>query len=142
MSDALSITADLGFSVAPPPSQQRKPQPQRRTIKPRTFTFNLMFSCVLSSLLCRIQQLKISKQHVLMLVIEFIFATDTKKISVVSIFFETMPYRLDETTGYIDYDQMEKSAVLFRPKLIVAGSSAYARVYDYARMRKMFVVLA
>ncbi|KAL4571272.1 hypothetical protein LXL04_018030 [Taraxacum kok-saghyz] len=74
MSDALSITADLGFSVAPPPSQQRKPQPQRRTIKPRTFTFNLMFSCVLSSLLCRIQQLKISKQHVLMLVIEFIFA--------------------------------------------------------------------
>ncbi|KAL4571271.1 hypothetical protein LXL04_018029 [Taraxacum kok-saghyz] len=63
--------------------------------------------------------------------------TDTKKISVVSIFFETMPYRLDETRGYIDYDQMEKSAVFFRPKLIVAGSSAYARVYDYARMRKV-----
>ncbi|KAL2905981.1 Serine hydroxymethyltransferase mitochondrial [Bienertia sinuspersici] len=28
------------------------------------------------------------------------------KISVVSIFFETMPYRLDESTVYIDYDQV------------------------------------
>ncbi|KAJ1421341.1 Tetratricopeptide-like helical domain superfamily [Sesbania bispinosa] len=65
------------------------------------------------------------------------YQTDTKKISAVSIFFETMPYRLDETTGYIDYDQLEKSAVLFRPKLIVAGASAYARLYDYARIRKV-----
>ncbi|CAF2061682.1 unnamed protein product [Brassica napus] len=65
------------------------------------------------------------------------YQTDTKKISAVSIFFETMPYRLDENTGYIDYDQLEKSAVLFRPKLIVAGASAYARLYDYARIRKV-----
>ncbi|RWR74077.1 serine hydroxymethyltransferase, mitochondrial [Cinnamomum micranthum f. kanehirae] len=65
------------------------------------------------------------------------FQTDTKKISAVSIFFETMPYRLDESTGYIDYDQLEKSAMLFRPKLIVAGASAYARLYDYARIRKV-----
>ncbi|KAF7047765.1 hypothetical protein CFC21_056648 [Triticum aestivum] len=64
------------------------------------------------------------------------YQTDTKKISAVSIFFETMPYRLDESTGLIDYDQLEKSAVLFRPKLIVAGASAYARLYDYNRMRK------
>uniref|UniRef100_A0A2N9FN88 Serine hydroxymethyltransferase n=1 Tax=Fagus sylvatica TaxID=28930 RepID=A0A2N9FN88_FAGSY len=65
------------------------------------------------------------------------YQTDTKKISAVSIFFETMPYRLDESTGYIDYDQLEKSATLFRPKLIVAGASAYARLYDYARIRKV-----
>ncbi|XP_024390705.1 serine hydroxymethyltransferase 1, mitochondrial [Physcomitrium patens] len=65
------------------------------------------------------------------------YQTDTKKISAVSIFFETMPYRLNESTGYIDYDQMEKSATLFRPKLIVAGASAYARHYDYARMRQV-----
>lgn len=32
--------------------------------------------------------------------------TDTKKISAVSIFFETMPCRLNESTGYIDYDQV------------------------------------
>lgn len=48
-----------------------------------------------------------------------------------------MPYRLDESTGYIDYDQLEKSATLFRPKLIVAGASAYARLYDYDRIRKV-----
>ncbi|KAL6227598.1 hypothetical protein ACLB2K_001555 [Fragaria x ananassa] len=65
------------------------------------------------------------------------YQTDTKKISAVSIFFETMPYRLDESTGYIDYDQLEKSATFFRPKLIVAGASAYARLYDYARIRKV-----
>ncbi|KAK8572422.1 hypothetical protein V6N12_028475 [Hibiscus sabdariffa] len=64
------------------------------------------------------------------------YQTDTKKISAVSIFFETMPYRLNESTGYIDYDQRKK-AVLFRPKLIVAGASAYARLYDYARIRKV-----
>ena len=33
-----------------------------------------------------------------------------------------MPYRLDESTGLIDYDALEKSAALFRPKLIVAGA--------------------
>lgn len=39
--------------------------------------------------------------------------TDTKKISAVSIFFETMPYRLDESTGYIDYDQVVDLLLLF-----------------------------
>jgi len=37
--------------------------------------------------------------------------TDTKKISAVSIFFETMPYRLDESTGYIDYDQVSLQGI-------------------------------
>jgi glycine hydroxymethyltransferase len=55
----------------------------------------------------------------------------------VSRYFESMPYRLDESTGRIDYDQMEKSAELFRPKLIVAGASAYSRLIDYERIRKI-----
>jgi glycine hydroxymethyltransferase len=38
-----------------------------------------------------------------------------------------MPYRLNEETGLIDYDALEKSAILFRPKIIVAGASAYTR---------------
>lgn len=46
-----------------------------------------------------------------------------------------MPYRLNEATGLIDYDMLEKTALLFRPKLIVAGASAYTRHYDYPRMR-------
>jgi glycine/serine hydroxymethyltransferase len=45
------------------------------------------------------------------------------------------PRRLDESTGIIDYDALEKSATLFRPRLIIAGASAYSRNYDYARMR-------
>ena len=53
----------------------------------------------------------------------------------VSTFFETFPYRVNEQTGLIDYDALEKSAELYRPKLIVAGASAYARIIDYARMR-------
>jgi len=32
-----------------------------------------------------------------------------------------MPYRLDESTGLIDYDALEASATLFRPKIIIAG---------------------
>lgn len=32
---------------------------------------------------------------------------------------------------------LEKTAVLFRPKLIIAGASAYPRDFDYARMRKV-----
>ena len=48
-----------------------------------------------------------------------------------------MPYQLDPSTGQIDYDQMEKSAELFRPKLIVAGASAYSRLIDYERIRRI-----
>jgi glycine hydroxymethyltransferase len=60
-----------------------------------------------------------------------------KKISYVSSYYETLPYRLDEKTGRIDYDELEKSALLFRPKVIIAGASAYARNIDYARMKKV-----
>jgi len=63
------------------------------------------------------------------------YQTPTKKISMVSRYFQSMPYRLDESTGQIDYDEMERSAELFRPKLIVAGASAYSRLIDYERIR-------
>jgi len=65
------------------------------------------------------------------------FQTDTKKVSMVSVYFETMPYRLDESTGRIDYDALEANATLFRPKIIIAGTSAYSRHIDYPRMRQI-----
>ena len=63
------------------------------------------------------------------------FFTENKKISATSVFFESMPYRLNEETGVIDYDRLEENAQLFRPKLIIAGASAYSRLIDYERMR-------
>ncbi|KAI1001604.1 putative serine hydroxymethyltransferase [Podosphaera aphanis] len=63
------------------------------------------------------------------------YQTPTKKISSISKYFETVPYRLDESTGLIDYDKLEETAFLFRPKIIVAGTSAYSRLIDYGRMK-------
>merc|ERR1719240_389063 len=65
------------------------------------------------------------------------FQTDTKKISMVSKYFESMPYRLDEETGVIDYDECERFAMRFRPNILIAGTSAYSRLIDYARMRRI-----
>ncbi|KAJ8750510.1 hypothetical protein K2173_015660 [Erythroxylum novogranatense] len=65
------------------------------------------------------------------------FMTPKRRVSGTSIYFESMPYRLDESTGLIDYDMLEKTATLFRPKLIIAGASAYPRDFDYPRMRKI-----
>ncbi|XP_078065005.1 serine hydroxymethyltransferase, mitochondrial-like, partial [Mustelus asterias] len=40
-------------------------------------------------------------------------------------------------TGLIDYDKLAFTARLYRPRLIIAGTSAYARLIDYARMREI-----
>lgn len=63
------------------------------------------------------------------------YQTPTKKISAISKYFETLPYRLDESTGLIDYKKLEELATLYRPRIIIAGTSAYSRLIDYARMR-------
>ncbi|KAI1476097.1 hypothetical protein K445DRAFT_321275 [Daldinia sp. EC12] len=65
------------------------------------------------------------------------YQTPSRKISAVSTYFETMPYRVNLDTGIIDYDRLEENAQLFRPKVLVAGTSAYCREIDYARMRKI-----
>ena len=65
------------------------------------------------------------------------YQTPTKKISAISKYFETLPYRLDESTGLIDYVKLEELAMLYRSRIIIAGTSAYSRLIDYARMREI-----
>lgn len=60
-----------------------------------------------------------------------------KRVSATSLFWETMPYHLDPKTGLVDYEELERVVPVFRPKLIVAGATAYPRCYDYKRMRKI-----
>ena len=50
------------------------------------------------------------------------FSTPTKNISATSIYFEQMPYRLNEETGIIDYDKLAEHASFFRPKILIAGA--------------------
>ncbi|MGB0429300.1 MAG: serine hydroxymethyltransferase [Bacteroidia bacterium] len=46
-------------------------------------------------------------------------------------------YQVAEETGTIDYDLMKKRALEHKPKLIIAGASAYSRDWDYALMRQI-----
>jgi len=59
------------------------------------------------------------------------------RISAISTYFETLPYQVDLETGIIDYDTLQKNALLYRPKVLVAGTSAYCRLIDYARIREI-----
>ena len=65
------------------------------------------------------------------------YQTPQKKISAVSTYFETFPYRVNLDTGIIDYDRLEENALMYRPKVLVAGTSAYCRTIDYKRMREI-----
>jgi glycine hydroxymethyltransferase len=64
------------------------------------------------------------------------YYTGHRKISATSIFFESLPYKVKED-GYIDYDNLEILASNYKPKLIICGSSAYPRDFDYERFRKI-----
>ena len=48
-----------------------------------------------------------------------------------------IPYGVDEKTGRIDYDELERLAIENKPKLILAGASAYAREIDFKRIREI-----
>lgn len=65
------------------------------------------------------------------------YATPTKNISAVSTYFSNLPYQVDPKTGLIDYDELEKLSAAFKPKIIIAGTSAYAALIDYKRMRSI-----
>ena len=49
--------------------------------------------------------------------------------------FNPVQYGIDESTGQVDYDEMQRIAEKSEPHLIIGGFSAYSRVMDWARMR-------
>lgn len=52
-------------------------------------------------------------------------------------YFKIIPYGVDAETQRIDYDEVERLAREHKPKMIVAGASAYPRIIDFARMGKI-----
>lgn len=51
--------------------------------------------------------------------------------------YQPIAYKVNEETGRVDYNEMESLAKAERPKLIIAGASAYSRDWDYAKMRQI-----
>ena len=51
--------------------------------------------------------------------------------------YEIVSYNVDEKTGMIDYDEVEQLAIKEKPKMIIAGCSAYSRMIDFKRFREI-----
>ncbi len=51
------------------------------------------------------------------------------------ILYKAVSYKVEEATGRVDYNEMERIAMAEKPKMLIAGASAYSRDWDYARMR-------
>ena len=52
-------------------------------------------------------------------------------------YFNVVPYGVDDVTHRIDYDALRTLALTHKPKLILAGASAYAREIDFAKFREI-----
>ena len=63
--------------------------------------------------------------------------THGSKVNASGKLYNFIPYGLNEKTGRIDYDEVERLALENNPKLILAGASAYARVIDFKRFREI-----
>ena len=63
--------------------------------------------------------------------------THGSKASVSGKWFNAIAYDIDKETGLINYDDVEKLALESKPKLIIAGGSAYSRIIDFKRFREI-----
>ncbi len=63
--------------------------------------------------------------------------THGSRVSSSGKYYHSIGYGVDARTGLLDYDQVERLAQEHKPKLIIAGGSAYARVIDFNRFRKI-----
>ncbi|GHT55948.1 serine hydroxymethyltransferase [Endomicrobiia bacterium] len=51
--------------------------------------------------------------------------------------FNIVFYTIDEKTGYINYDEMEKLSIEHKPKLLISGASAYSRIWDWKKVNEI-----
>ena len=63
--------------------------------------------------------------------------THGSPVNLSGLYYNIVPYGVDENTGLIDYDKMEQIAIETKPKMIIAGASAYAREIDFARFAEV-----
>lgn len=63
--------------------------------------------------------------------------THGSKVNASGKLYNFIPYGLSEKTGKIDYNEVERLALEHKPKLILAGASAYARIIDFKRFREI-----
>ena len=63
--------------------------------------------------------------------------THGSPVNISGLYYNFVSYGVDEKTHRIDYDQVEKIALECKPKLIVAGASAYPRIIDFKRFREI-----
>ena len=61
--------------------------------------------------------------------------THGSPVNMSGIWYNAIAYQVKEETGMVDYDDMERKALEFKPKMIVGGASAYSREWDWERMR-------
>lgn len=52
-------------------------------------------------------------------------------------YFNVVPYGVSEETGLIDYDEVRKTALSVKPKMIIAGASAYSRIIDFKKFSEI-----
>jgi len=65
------------------------------------------------------------------------YYTAKKKISATSIYFESLPYKVDNVTGLIDFEKLRETALVFRPAMILCGASAYPRIIDWSKFKEI-----
>ena len=63
--------------------------------------------------------------------------THGAKVSLSGKWFKSFHYEVDKETGLIDYNEVAKLAIEHKPKLIIAGGSAYSRIIDFKKFREI-----
>jgi glycine hydroxymethyltransferase len=63
--------------------------------------------------------------------------THGSPVNISGLYFNFVHYGVDKETEQIDYDEVERLAIESKPKLIVAGASAYSRIFDFKRFREI-----